>query len=95
MFESAASGSLTLGHQWEKSRCQPCVVALRVGNAVALRVFMKLIRPLRNFIKGVARFAGGQRQIGNVADGRKESATTKSVRPIGKTRALVGRIIVL
>ena len=34
------------------------------------------------FRKGVAGFAGGGSTFGNVADGLKESATTKSVRPI-------------
>ena len=43
---------------------------------------LKLVRPLRNFRKGVAGFAGGGCTFGNVADGLKESATTKSVRPI-------------
>ena len=67
------------------------MVALRIGNAVADGKFRKSVRPLRNFGKGVACFAGGGCTFGNVADGLKESATTKSVRSI--EGALGGRVI--
>ena len=64
-----------------------------IGNAVADGEFRNSVRPLRNFGKGVADFAGERGTFGNVADGLKESATTKSVRPIEKHAISWGRVI--
>ena len=68
-----------------KCRCGPYVVALRIGNAVAdgeLRVLQEIGKAVADFQEGRCGFCRGGCTFGNVADGLKESATTKSVRPI-------------
>ena len=68
-----------------KCRCGPYVVALRIGNAVAdgeLRVLLLIGKAVADVQEGRCGFCRGGSTFGNVADGLKESATTKSVRPI-------------